>query len=335
MKKIIKTIVILLLLFVGFTTLYINRDYVIDKTKTTLRIKDSRDNEVTNYKHRPNSNYYNLNDNEKIIYDYLHDKCLDILNNQSTSTTIEINNSKLITDNDYNLNKVLRYFNADYPYLSWWTDSLDSISHIYDENILSNMNLTIYLHLSSAYKSESSDTDLKVDLVNKAHDSYNKAKEIANVEYEDINEKLNFYKEYILNSVSYDENARTDDDSSLAENYDYLLASSFLNTFDEDDSTNVICGGYSESFLLLCDLGGIETCYYTSGHANGGSHAWNTLVIDDIRYIADVTNMDEGTIGTQRSLFMEEIPYSNEYSFVISNDLTYTYIETDLSSEFQ
>lgn len=63
--------------------------------------------------------------------------------------------------------------------------------------------------------------------------------------------------------------------------------------FDGDDSTSVVCEGYSKAFQYLCDMGGVD-CYTVSGTMNGVAHMWNIAVIDGKSYAVDVTNCDTG-----------------------------------------
>ncbi|MGN0968862.1 MAG: leucine-rich repeat protein [Oscillospiraceae bacterium] len=55
-----------------------------------------------------------------------------------------------------------------------------------------------------------------------------------------------------------------------------------------------ICEGYSNAFLLLCELSDID-CLFVSGTAGGG-HAWNKVRVDGVWYNVDVT-WDDPTGG--------------------------------------
>ena len=83
-----------------------------------------------------------------------------------------------------------------------------------------------------------------------------------------------------------------------------------IYVFDQDESTNVVCEGYSKAFQYLCDYAqntesfddnSIE-CYSVSGNMSGGTgagpHMWNILHMEDGKnYIADITNSDGNSIG--------------------------------------
>lgn len=113
-------------------------------------------------------------------------------------------------------------------------------------------------------------------------------------------EKLLAYKEIICNLTSYNEDV-TDWD-------EYGDPWQLIYVFDGDDSTNVVCEGYSKAFQYLCDLSDI-TCYTVSGIMSGGTgagpHMWNIVANNGKYYLADITNSDEGTVGAGGGLFLD------------------------------
>ena len=74
-----------------------------------------------------------------------------------------------------------------------------------------------------------------------------------------------------------------------------------------DESTNVVCEGYSKAFQYLCDLSDI-TCYTVTGDMDGGTgagaHMWNIVEQDGRYYIADITNSDTDSAGENGELFL-------------------------------
>lgn len=118
--------------------------------------------------------------------------------------------------------------------------------------------------------------------------------------------KLCYYKEKICDLVIYNDDAR-----EQGENYSDKGAWSLLNVFDGDSSTNVVCEGYSEAFQYLCDLTSFSGDTYVycvtgvmAGGTGGGDHKWNIVHIDDENYLADITNSDAGTTGSDGKLFL-------------------------------
>ena len=83
--------------------------------------------------------------------------------------------------------------------------------------------------------------------------------------------------------------------------------------FDGDDSTNVVCEGYSQAFQYLCELSsfsGSISCYLVTGQAGEG-HAWNIVRINGKSYVVDVTWMDSnsslnGLTGSMVDWIVEE-----------------------------
>lgn len=101
-------------------------------------------------------------------------------------------------------------------------------------------------------------------------------------------EKIIGYKNEICELVEYNDFAA--DDSN---NTPYGDPWQLVWVFDKNNSTDVVCEGYSKAFQYLCDLGGIE-CYTVSGDVNGGAHMWNIAVLDGKSYHVDVTWCDGG-----------------------------------------
>ncbi|MCD8125004.1 MAG: leucine-rich repeat protein [Lachnospiraceae bacterium] len=117
-------------------------------------------------------------------------------------------------------------------------------------------------------------------------------------------EKLEAYKEEICALVTYNSEAASED-------YDegYGDPWGLVYVFDGDDSTNVVCEGYSKAFQYLCDQGLTDAvCYTVSGTMTGGTgageHMWNIVTLDGSNYLVDVTNSDAGTIGQNGGLFL-------------------------------
>lgn len=103
--------------------------------------------------------------------------------------------------------------------------------------------------------------------------------------------KINAYKDKICELTEYNYDAvRKDYDGGYGNPWQLIYV------FDGDDSTNVVCEGYSKAFKLLCDMSEFES---DSVHARtvwgncGGAHMWNVVTMDDdMNYVADITNTD-------------------------------------------
>lgn len=120
-------------------------------------------------------------------------------------------------------------------------------------------------------------------------------------------EKLMYYKEKICELVSYDD-AAADSGNFTQDNDPWQL----IHIFDRNPETNVVCEGYSKAFQYLFDLSvfsdPLAACYTVTGTLAGGTgsggHMWNIVTLQGGNYLVDVTNSDEGTIGSDGSLFL-------------------------------
>ena len=115
-----------------------------------------------------------------------------------------------------------------------------------------------------------------------------------------------------------------------------------ISVFDEDNSTNVVCEGYSKAFQYLCDLSGFEgsvSCICVSGVMSGGTgagnHMWNIVTMDDEKnYLADITNCDGSAVGAPDKLFLTGYTSGDsdsQYVFSLgSGDVNYKYDDLTL-----
>ena len=115
--------------------------------------------------------------------------------------------------------------------------------------------------------------------------------------------KLVAYREYITKAVDYNF------DVANTANYPYGDPWQLIYVFDGDDTTNVVCEGYSKAFKYLCDLTWTGSdpevaCYLPTGTMDGDAHMWNIVSIGGANYLTDITNCDSGTIGAPDQLFL-------------------------------
>ena len=136
------------------------------------------------------------------------------------------------------------------------------------------------------------------------------------------------YRQKICELVSYNDDAATG-------GYPYGDPWQLIYVFDGDDSTNVVCEGYSKAFKYLCDLSAFTndiTCSLVTGRMAGGTgagpHMWNVVAIGDSNYLVDVTNCDTGTVGEPNKLFLcgvTEIEAAKKYKANVGSGVTYEY----------
>ena len=97
--------------------------------------------------------------------------------------------------------------------------------------------------------------------------------------------------------------------------------------FDGDDSTNVVCEGYSKGFKYLCDLSDFDGEVYVelmSGTIPAGNHMWNAVRMPDGRcYLVDLTN-SEGGDACNEKYFLKGCTDQTARSFTCGS-LSYTY----------
>ena len=147
-------------------------------------------------------------------------------------------------------------------------------------------------------------------------------------------EKLVAYRQKICNLVSYNSTAANNTSTPYGDPWQLIYV------FDGDDSTNVVCEGYSKAFKYLCDLTwqddspAIE-CSLVTGtmaiNSSPGPHMWNVVAIGSNNYLVDVTNCDTGTVGAPHQLFLCGVSGSvnGSYTAIVgSSSITYTYDES-------
>ena len=122
-------------------------------------------------------------------------------------------------------------------------------------------------------------------------------------------EKIKYYNKKISEMTDYDYDYYGK--SVSGQEAPYGGQSMFFNVFDGDESTKVVCEGYSKAFKLLCDLttwqGKVECNIVTGTMAGGtgaGLHMWNIVTYNGANYLVDTTNSDEGTIGAPDKLIL-------------------------------
>lgn len=325
MKKFLSCCLLTILICCSLWMLYPFFNAYVSNNKTTvsnIKVED----DVVDAKNKQYAQYQNLNDDEKILYDFLYQRSYEILLDGQTSTTMTITNSSFDMKGIDSL-KAYKAFRQDYPYLAWWLEGSTYELQKYNGVV----DLSIKLNDKFA-DTEISQYTLKEEVITKAQNSYNNAKEIVSVDFANQSDKLNYFKEYILKNVSYDYDTQEKyADETKEKTINNYYSANFVSVFDEDDNTNVICSGYASAFQLLCDLSGISDVYYITGLAidssNIDNHAWNILYADSTKYLIDITNSDEGMAGQNGSLWLIDVGNNNEYIILFLFNQKIKYIE--------
>lgn len=263
----------------------------------------------------------------------------------------------------YNAGKVLNALLADMPYEMYWFDKtstkvdgkkvggmntyLSNIQLGSDEEgeilFIDESEVTVSFYVSADYSlsGKIGTFELDPDKIAAVNDAIANAKSIVerNASSNDYN-KMVAYKEEICDLVSYN------DEAVETEGYPYGDPWQLIYVFDGDEDTNVVCEGYSKSFQYLCDMSSFKQntqCYSVSGNLfteddqdKPEPHMWNIVTMKDgINYLVDITNCDEGTIGSPDELFMVSPSAGSPedgYRFDISSGdcVYYTYDEAKM-----
>ena len=245
-----------------------------------------------------------------------------------------------------NIDALLQRMLSEMPFEMYWFDKTKGIQMGYSVSTLGNnvtvSNLTIFMHVSQAYakinESEGTYNPLLADTkkTSAAKTTAESARTIVtdNSSLTDYN-KLVAYRNTICELVSYNNEA-------TAPGYPYGDPWQLIYVFDNNPSTNVVCEGYSKAFKYLCDLSAFTddiTCSLVTGTMAGGTgegnHMWNVVAIGGSNYLVDVTNCDEGTIGSPNQLFLcgvTEIEAAKKYSANVGSGVTYEYDNETISN---
>ncbi len=311
-------------------------DYLVHNLNVkTTRIKDIN--------HKQHDLYNKLDDTQKVVYDALLTQSIDILegnaNTISVYLTLDTLGFKPNTKGyrgikkqwqdyfyeDLNIETILTALKSDYGYYAWWYGG----TYVYQTNfvpIITNGDYSKSI-VEIEIKSNASNDAYYINdsLLASAQEAYNNAKEVAESAKEMPEyDKMAYFRDYLINTSEYDYDAAEYDTncgiSSSCDYKKYIKSHSFINMFDNNPDTKVVCDGYAKSFLLLCDLAGIENCYYVEGTEGGEAHAWNKYYIEEDVYLIDVTfygggidsymvQIDDQSLYTLRT-------YYSEYNYV-------------------
>lgn len=301
-----------------------------------------------------------LNEQEKAIYDQLKTSIAGIAANGGSTeftfswtftyaelgldgmpSTITDDLKAKISEKIGDINKVIDVLLVDCPYELYWFDKTRGWSahdrYLGDgEGITLNRVLSLYV--SENYGGNNNEFMVDASRAQSAAAAAAKAKEIVD-KYKDASDyqKLLGYKEEICKLTDYNHGAADNAGTPYGDPWQLVYV------FDGDKDTTVVCEGYAKAFQYLCDLTKFDTssivCYTITGIMAGGTgaggHMWNIVTMPDGQnYLVDVTNSDDGTIGSDGTLFLAGSGGSVNagYSFGTGlNMITYNY-DSDTTS---
>lgn len=252
---------------------------------------------------------------------------------------------------------VLNALLADCPYELYWFNKtrkddkggFASGMSLYDTSYSSSSGLSFKLQhyyrfsVAEGYQASNSTEEAPVvrgDVASVKTAVKNAAAIVAKCHNLPDDQKLLAYKAEICDNVDYNYEA-------AAGGTAYGDPWQLIWVFDNDDSTKVVCEGYSKAFQYLCDLSEFNDvdCYTVSGLMQGGTgggldgtpgpHMWNIVRIGGKSYLVDVTNSDTKDGGL---FLVGAIPYTQTdpagYDVALGNrHLYYWYGELYSSSK--
>ena len=223
------------------------------------------------------------------------------------------------------INKVVKALLADCPYEFYWFDktagysykSFDYYSVGYDwgsgEYAVTLVgNFTVSFKVAAEYAAGEYQVDPGVGTTVQSA-AATAAGIVENNSSLSDRDKLSAYKDVICDMASYNNTA-------AAGGAQYGNPWQLIWVFDDDPDTNVTCEGYAKAFQYLYEMShfsGIDTkSILVTGVMGGGTgqgrHMWNIVTLDGKKYIVDVTNCDEWTIGAPDKLFLKCPNYGDD-----------------------
>lgn len=273
-----------------------------------------------------------LSDTSLALYTALRTEIENIAKGDKTDTVISVSVSGYADWNSLtaDIGKVVKYLLVDLPEDFYWFNKAAGYSttaQIGSDGI--PVECTISFNVVSSYAGNAAYT-VDPDKIGAARTAVDTALDIVkSYEGRSDYEKIIGYADKICELVDY--------------NYDALAAGTpygdpwqLVYVFDGDETTKVVCEGYSKAFQYLCDLGGVD-CYTVSGKMGGatgaGDHMWNIVRLGEISYLVDVTNCDGNSIGAStadgKGLILKGATTSSATGCYFKlndlNEVTYTY----------
>ncbi len=325
---------------------YINHVFGLDSSKTSTKKAAKR-------AYDPSTGFSPVN---KFIYSNLKEHFAKIAAGNETSTEIELSItdfdftyrvSDLVTDtNDLQTAATVAVdrsgvdFEAIFhallnssPYDLYWFDKTQkgSASCSYSFSFLSDSNNNLYIRVAKVttkflvaeeYRDNNNSYVVSTSFSATVETAHNNAITIVSTNKDlDDYKKLEAYKDAICDLVDYNHAAADNNDTPYGNPWQLIWV------FDGNDSTKVVCEGYSKAFQYLCENTDFSSNeIYTvcvSGdvvlRSNTGSvtgpHMWNVVHMEDGKnYLVDVTNCDTGFY-----LFMKGYVSTLSNGYVVSN----------------
>lgn len=312
-----------------------------------------------------------LSANDRALYEYLEDKIVKIASGELTDTSFNIpitlfNGGKIsYTAEELGCSQIdsqaLQKFNAkfkfddatiiemllvDHPYELYWYGKTDGYTYqppgyTYTSSGVSypdDAALSFELFVSADYSQSGSTHTCKTNAskIAAVNNTVPAAQAVVanaisagcDTDYK----KLVYYRDWISDNTDYNSAA------SMG-GYSFGDPWQLIYVFDGNDSTTVVCEGYSKAFKLLCDLSTFKSAktgaYLVNGMMSGGTgagaHMWNIVRMDDGKYyLADITNYDVADRDVRASLFLGTyysfLSENGQYNYLVDNNVIMSYL---------
>ena len=230
----------------GLQILKSNGNLISDSELSSLE-----DSGITGSKYSFDTNYYPyyamLNKDEKEVYKQVYANIIEVKTKIVPIKKISTNSLTTIIESVYN----------DHPEL-FFVDNSYSYKYTKDDRCA---------QIILKYNSTVNNLDSSINTFN---DKVNYIISKAN-SYSSNYEKEKYVHDYLINNVSYNENASLNQTA-----YSALV------------NGQTVCAGYARAFQYIMTKLGIPT-YYCVGYSQNQNHAWNIIRLDDGYYNVDVT----------------------------------------------
>lgn len=205
---------------------------------------------------------------------------------------------------DDNFETIIDAFYKDHPEFFWLCNGYEWTYH----DFFARMDLKLNVN---EFWDDTSDKNKMVDKLFKKFDKITaEAREI-----EDKYEQIKFVYDYLIDNITYDENAAKEmdkDEWSIETAYAYTGYGALVNGL-------CVCEGYAKAFQLIIQNLGYE-CILASGEGGDDLHSWNMVKIDDDYYYFDVTWDDAGDDFDEDGKLIYADGNSHEYFAVTSKE---------------
>ena len=290
--------------------------------------------EYLEIQHKPLDEYHNLTSFEKIVYDSIMTRAINILNLKTDSLVVKVplNNAEL-DENISSLNqdavdlinsadfvKIFQALHKDYQWLFWFEEDMTWTFRGPDVVLTKNgVEGNFEIVIKPAEMFDGGNENLNEYAISL----------ISNINIDELKfDSIKDIQKYVMDNITY-AHEQVDGIKYNTADEDTKVITKSITTFFNEDDPKLLCSGYSNIYQMLCDINGFE-CYTRTGEVtqdgNVENHSWNIYRQDNETYLSDLTNSDTGSIGYKGELLNKRIGDNKTYTIAIDNTFV-EYIE--------